>query len=141
MPKTGADIVGGCFCGAVRFRSTAPPFGARQCWCRFCQHIGAGGPTVNAFFARDTFTIEGEMADFERTADSGARIHSRFCPKCGCQLFSEAEPRPHVIVVRMGALDDPNIVAPTAVIWTSTAPQWACHDPDLPQFPAQPPPA
>lgn len=141
MTETGSDIEGGCACGAVRFRSTAPPLGARQCWCRFCQRVGAGGPTVNAMFASATFTIDGETADFVRTADSGARMHSRFCPRCGCHLFSQADPRPHLIVVRLGALDDPNIVAPAAVIWTSEAPRWACYDPDLPQFPGQPPPS
>jgi hypothetical protein len=55
-------------------------------------------------------------------------------------LFSEAEPRPHLIVVRAGSLDDPNIGKPGAVIWAKSAPKWACFDPDLPRVDDQAPP-
>jgi hypothetical protein len=140
MPKTGTDIVGGCLCGAVRFRSTAAPIGARYCWCRDCQHIAGGAATVNVIFPSDAVTIEGETADYESLADSGNRMHRRFCPKCGAPLFSQAEARPHLLIIRAGALDDPGIAAPSGSIWVSSAPPWACIDPDLPQFPAQPPP-
>lgn len=37
-----------------------------------------------------------------------------------------------------GALDDPNSPAPTAIIWTKSAPIWAFFDPDLPQTEGQP---
>jgi hypothetical protein len=56
-------------------------------------------------------------------------------------MFSEALERPHRIIVRAGALDDPELIAPTAAIWTSSAPRWACIDPDIEQIPAQPPPS
>jgi hypothetical protein len=42
--------------------------------------------------------------------------------------------------VRAGALDDPNLAAPTAIIWSASAPAWACFDPDLPRIEGQPPP-
>ena len=48
--------------------------------------------------------------------------------------------RPHLTVVRAGVFDDPDIAAPTAAIWVSSAPRWACIAEDLQQFPAQPPP-
>ena len=139
MPETGADIVGGCLCGAVRFRSTAPPIGARHCWCRDCQHIAGGNATVNVIFPSDAVTIEGELAGYESLAASGNRMLRRFCPKCGAPLFSQTEVRPHLIIVRAGALDEPDLVQPSVSIWVSQAPRWACIDPDLPQFPQQQP--
>ena len=93
-------ITGGCLCGAVRYSSTAAPIAARTCWCRLCQYIGAGNATVNAIFPRDAVIIEGETKDAQGLADSGAQHHRRFCPDCGVHLFSEAEERPHLIVVR-----------------------------------------
>ena len=141
MPETGADIVGGCLCGAVRFRSTAPPIGARHCWCRDCQHISGGNATVNVLFPTDAVTIEGETATFVNLAASGNTMQRRFCPKCGSPLFSQTSARPHIIIVRAGALDDPNLIAPSGSIWVDSAPHWACIDADLPRFPAQPPPA
>jgi hypothetical protein len=55
-------------------------------------------------------------------------------------MFSQAEVRPHVIIVRAGTLDDPEQVRPVANIWTESAPGWACLHQDLPHFPRQPPP-
>ena len=133
-------VTGGCLCGAVRFRSEADPIRTRTCWCRLCQALGGGSATVNVALPTEGFAVEGQTADYVSTADSGAVMHRRFCPKCGTPLFSEAEPRPHLIFVRAGALDDPEIAAPTATIWTASAPRWAAFDPAIPQIEGQPPP-
>ena len=74
-------------------------------------------------------------------ADSGNRMHRRFCATCGTPLFSEAESRPHLIFVRAGSFDDPDVARPAMTIWTQSAPQWACIDAGLPQVEQQPPPA
>ncbi len=132
---------GGCLCGAVSFRTEAKPIAVRTCWCRMCQGIGAGSATVNACFPTEGFEIEGETADFPATADSGSQMHRRFCPRCGTPLFSEAEQRPHLIWVRAGALDDRELAAPQATIWTSEAPSWACISADIPALEGQAPPA
>jgi hypothetical protein len=107
----------------------------RYCWCRDCQYFAAGNATVNAVFSKPDLTIEGEVSIYESVAESGTRMRRSFCSKCGAPLFSEAEPRAHLIIVRAGALDDPEVAKPAMTIWTSSAPEWACIDPDLPQFP------
>jgi len=68
-------------------------------------------------------------------------MHRRFCPACGTHLFSEAEARPHLIYVRAGTLDDPEVARPEVTIWTSRAPSWACIDDDIPQLEGQAAPA
>ena len=68
-------------------------------------------------------------------------MHRRFCSRCGTPLFSEAEQRPHDIIVRVGALDDVEIGKPRAIIWAKEAPSWACFDPDLPPHDGQGAPA
>ena len=135
------EITGGCLCGSVRYRVTAEPIITRTCWCRLCQYIGAGSATVNACFLTTAVTIEGELRDYRSVADSGNVMHRRFCPHCGTHLFSEAEARPHLIFIRVGTLDDPEIVRPAVTIWTSEAPTWACFDERIPQVERQPPPA
>ncbi len=109
-------ITGGCLCGAVRFTATAAPISARACWCHLCQRLGAGGGTVNAAFRTEAVTITGALGDYAGTADSGNRMHRLFCPKCGTHLFSTAEVRPHLIFIRAGALDDPEVAKPVATI-------------------------
>jgi hypothetical protein len=134
-------ITGGCLCKAVRYRATSPPMVTRACWCRVCQYVGAGSGTVNACFKTDAVTIEGKTSDYRSIADSGSVMHRKFCPKCGTHLFSEAESRPHLIFIRVGTLDDPNIAPPSVTIWTSAAPAWACINERLPKVEKQPPPA
>ena len=135
------DITGGCLCGAVRYASSAAPIVTRACWCRVCQYIGAGSGTVNVCFPSDQLQVRGELRDFPLTADSGNLMHRRFCPTCGTHLFSAAQARPHLVFVRAGALDDPEVAQPAMTIWTSAAPSWACVNEQLPKVERQPPPA
>lgn len=95
---------------------------------------------VSAAFLKDAVIASGPLTDYVSRADSGSVMHRRFCARCGTHIFSEAEPRPHLIFVRVGALDDPNLVPPAATIWTKSAPAWACFDPNLPMIDRQPPP-
>ena len=133
-------ITGGCLCGAVRFESAAPPIVTRVCWCRLCQYLGAGSGTVNACFKTEGFTTRGVTHDYSSVADSGNVTHRSFCPSCGTPMFSTAEVRPHLIFVRAGTLDDPEVARPAMTIWTGQAPSWACFAPDLPRVERQPPP-
>jgi hypothetical protein len=85
--------------------------------------------------------VTGKTSDYRSVADSGNQMHRRFCPSCGTPLFSEAEARPHLIFVRVGTFDEPDLAAPAVTIWTSSAPPWAPIDAALPKVERQPPPA
>src|SRR5690242_17531257 len=121
-------IAGGCLCGAVRYETSAKPITTRLCWCRLCQYLATGNAAVSVCFLSADVAITGETRDFISTADSGNRMHRRFCPVCGTHLFSEAEVRPHLIFIRAGTLDNPGLAHPEATIWTASAPPWASID-------------
>ena len=125
-------ITGRCFCGAVRFRSDKPPVAARACWCRDCQYLSSGNASINVIFATSSFQISGPVSEYLSTADSGHVMRRRFCPICGTPLFSDDLGLPAFVVVRAGALDDPEIGRPASTIWTASAPSWAFIDPTLP---------
>ena len=131
-------ITGGCLCGAVRYRIDAEPLAARICWCRDCQYIGAGSGTVNLAFPSEAVHIEGELRDHVSKADSGNLMHRSFCAKCGTPVTTQSEARRHLISIRAGTLDDPEIGKPKITIWTASAPSWACIDESLPQEKRQP---
>jgi len=135
------EITGGCLCRAVRYSISAAPIVTRTCWCRVCQYLGAGSATVNVCFPSAALDVSGELRDFSMVADSGNVAHRRFCPICGTHLFSASEARPHLLFVRAGSLDDPEVAKPAMTIWTTSAPSWACFDERLPQVERQPPPA
>jgi hypothetical protein len=133
-------ITGGCMCRAVRYQTEAEPIITRLCWCRVCQYVAAGNAAVGVCFPSAGMSVEGETRDFVSIADSGNKMHRRFCPSCGTHLFSEAESRPHLMFVRAGTLDDTEVARPEATIWTASAPSWACIDDTRPKFEGQAPP-
>jgi hypothetical protein len=134
------SIKGQCLCGAVRYEISAEPAIVRTCWCRVCQFIGAGSATVNAVFPSTAFTVTGEVSTYTTTADSGNVMHRRFCPRCGTHVYGTTDARTDMVVVRVGTFDDRERGKPALTIWTSSAPSWACFDPQLPMTERQPPP-
>ena len=132
-------ITGGCLCGSVRYEANTPPIMTRACWCRTCQYFAAGSATINVVFPTEAVTISGELRDFESAADSGNKMHRKFCPSCGVHIFSMAEVRSHILIIRAGTLDDQDNVKIDALIWTSSAPKWVYLDPSILQFEKQPP--
>lgn len=137
---SGVRITGGCLCRRVRYEITARPIATRLCWCRDCQYFAGGNATVNVVFPSEALRVEGQLHDYQSVADSGNRMHRRFCPECGTHLFSAAESRPHLVIVRNGTLDDTGLLKPSATIWTASAPEWAWIDESLPMHAGQPPP-
>ena len=134
-------ITGGCLCKQVRYEFNAEPIAMRLCWCRDCQYFANGNATVNVVFKSEALqSTKGELRDYQSVADSGSRMHRRFCPNCGTHVFSASEARPHLVIVRNGTLDDPELLKPSATIWTESAPEWAWIDESLPQHKGQPPP-
>ena len=130
---------GRCACGAITLEIAGEPVATRQCWCRQCQQIAAGGPTQNAIFKGEDVEIAGSFASNSWTAASGNTLTFHFCPSCGTQIFAQSSARPHLKTVRLGSIDEPHGLKPEMIIWTNDAPAWAQIDPTLESWPQQPP--
>lgn len=131
---------GRCACGAVTLAISGDPIATRQCWCRQCQQIAAGGPTHNAIFKSEDVAVTGFLASSAWPAASGNTLTFSFCPGCGTQVYGQSSARPHLKTVRFGVIDEPHGLKPEVAIWTDDAPAWAVIDPALEQWPQQPPP-
>ena len=132
--------VGKCLCGQVQFSIEAEPLGARMCWCRDCQRIASGSATVNVLFPEEAVHYVGQITTLRLTADSGNIVERGFCPTCGSQMYSKTvEPKGMPMRVRAGTLNDPELMAPAAIIWADSAPSWASLNPELPRYPKGPP--
>lgn len=92
-------------------------------------------------FPAPAVSITGPMREYVSQADSGNRMRRQFCERCGTPVTSAADARPHLIILRAGTLDDPEMARPSLTIWTDSAPSWACISESLPQCPQQAPPA
>jgi hypothetical protein len=132
MTKELTALTGGCMCRAVRYVATEKPLTVRHCWCRDCQYWAAGSSTVNAVFPVAAVSITGTLCEYRSKAESGNQMIRAFCPLCGTQVTSASDARPHLVILRVGTLDDPSRVKPVATIWKSSAPTWACLDGSIP---------
>ena len=135
----GGSYTGRCACGQITLSIAADPVGTRQCWCRQCQQIAAGGPTHNAIFPAEAVGVEGELASAAWKAASGNTLTFHFCPACGTQIYGQSSARMHLKTVRLGAIDQPHGLKPQMAIWVSEAPDWAQIDPGMEQYPQQQP--
>jgi hypothetical protein len=55
-------------------------------------------------------------------------------------VFTQSDARRHMIGVRAGTLDDPEIGKPQMTIWTSSAPSWAVFGLNIQRDEKQSPP-
>jgi hypothetical protein len=131
---------GRCACGSVTATMRGEAIAVRQCWCRQCQQIAAGGPTNNAMFLTADVDLTGELASHSGRAASGNTLYQYFCPKCGTGVYGQSSARTHMQSFRLGFLDEGHGLKPQAVIWTDDAPDWAVIDPALEQHARQPAP-
>ena len=114
-------IAGGCLCGKVRYEIAAEaPLRARQCWCRLCQYLSAGGGTINAIFPKEAFRVTRETAVFTSIADSGAVVHRRFC-RAAARTFSA---RPSRARISSSSASARWITASSASPAKSSGPRW-----------------
>ncbi|MEJ2458989.1 MAG: GFA family protein, partial [Novosphingobium sp.] len=129
---------------AVTATISAEPIAVRQCWCRQCQKIAAGGPTTNALFPTEAIATEGDLNWFRYQAESGNTVEQGCCASCGTPVIGRSSGRKNACVIRLGFIEPPHDLKPAAAIWLDDAPEWAMIDPALDQLPRQaptPPPA
>jgi hypothetical protein len=134
------SYTGRCACGDVAIDVTGEPIQTRQCWCRQCQRIAAGGPTHNAIFRADDVAVDGPLATDRYIAASGNTLTKWFCLTCGSHIYAQSSARSELKTVRLGVLDEPHGLRPQMAIWTDDAPEWAMIDPAMERYPQQPPP-
>ncbi len=136
--NTTDTIEGGCQCGRVRYRVRPPLPPAWACHCRECQKQSGGAGTLSISVAAEDFEVEGEMAAYDRPAESGATTTGFFCPHCGARLFHRSSRSAARLTLKAGNLDDTSGLTPVCHLWVSRKQPWVVLDPALPAYDTQP---
>lgn len=132
-------LEGGCICGAIRYRLSAPPLGVYNCHCKDCQRSAGSAFTSSMIVKRETLTvIAGETDIYDKTAQSGRVVRQHSCGVCSTRLFNEPLSSTTIYVLRPGTLDDSSWAIPVGNIWTDSKAPWVEIDPAVPNFPGQP---
>jgi hypothetical protein len=111
-------LVGGCLCGAVRYRCTLPTATAGYCHCRSCRR--AAGAHAVAWFTVGVGEYRFDtVAPAEFASSPGVR--RGHCPGCGTTLTYWSARYPDTIDITVASLDDPALMPPVKHIWMEDA--------------------
>ncbi len=124
MPCPSLPLTGGCQCGAARYEIAAEPLTAIACHCMQCQKQSASAFGMTLRVARESVTVTGTLARWDRKAESGNILTCLFCPVCGVRLIHHAGEASVTVNLKAGTLDDTSWLKPAGHIWVESAQPW-----------------
>lgn len=131
----GAETLGGCLCGDVRFRGSGEPEWIVNCHCRSCQRQSGGAfLTYVGFSIANLIWTKGALAIYK----SSPGVERGFCSRCGSTL-TFARPDRGEISVFAGSLDEPLAKPPIGHAFFDHADPWLQLGDDATRWPRHPP--
>jgi hypothetical protein len=127
---------GGCACGAVRYKMTSRPMFVNCCHCHWCQRESGASFALNAIIEADrVLLLRGSPETVDTPSQSGGGQKYARCPSCRIALWSNyAGSGDAIRFVRVGTLDAPDLLAPSAHIFTASKQPWVVLGADIPCF-------
>jgi len=72
------DLEGGCACGAVRYRLTAPPLIVHACHCRDCQKLTGSAFVLNMWIEKNRVEADHQAPKSFMLATGSGKPHEVF---------------------------------------------------------------
>jgi len=129
---------GGCDCSLIRYRLESRPLFVHCCHCRWCQRETGASFALNAMIEADRVTPLGAEPELVHTpSDSGLGQKVARCPVCRIAVWSHyAGSGPITKFVRVGTLDNPDLLPPDVHIFTASKQPWVRLPEGAPAFEA-----
>lgn len=130
-----AAVEGGCRCGQVRFRVSAPPLLTMVCHCTGCQRMTGSAFSLSGAYPSAAFeVIQGEPVVGGLHGD----IRHMFCPHCMSWMFTRIPQADWLLNVRATMLDDAAEFTPYMESFTDEKLPWVTTPAvrSFPRFPA-----
>jgi hypothetical protein len=117
---------GGCTCREIRYRMSSGPLFVHCCHCRWCQRETGTAFALNAMIEADRVELlSGEPEIVHTPSNSGRGQDIARCPTCRVALWSHySGAGPKVAFVRVGTLDEPDLLPPDVHIFTASKQPW-----------------
>ena len=123
-----AQAMGGCQCGAVRYRFDGATLDLAVCHCTDCQRQSGSAFGMSLWIPAEAFhLLSGSLKFFEVVCDSGRIKACAFCPRCGTRIYHRTDEAG--ISIKAGTLDDTSSLRPTSHYWTKRKQPWV-HVPE-----------
>jgi hypothetical protein len=122
---------GGCTCRALRYRLTSSPLFVHCCHCRWCQRETGASFALNAMIEADRVVLLAGAPEVVPTpSNSGKGQKISRCPVCRVAVWSNyAGAGDAVRFVRVGTLDEPDLLPPDIHIFTMSKQAWVILPP------------
>jgi len=137
IDETEFTAEGGCTCRQVRYCLTSRPLFVHCCHCRWCQRETGSAFVMNAMIEAERVELragEPEMVNTPSSSGKGQKIWR--CPTCRVAVWSNyACAGEAVRFVRVGTLDNPDLLPPDIHIFTESKQPWVVLPPDSPAVP------
>lgn len=127
----GDSIVGGCLCGAVRYRASAEPLRGVICHCQTCRRHSGAPALAFVHFPIEAFQWTGAPPSWFRSSQFAQRA---FCANCGSTLGMREDVLADRVQVSIGSLDEPARVRIDDHVWTQSRLPWFDTRDELPRF-------
>ena len=130
-------IEGGCDCRQIRYRLAPPPMFVHCCHCRWCQRGSGAAFALNAIIEADRVALLGAEPQLVHTPTASGRGQNiARCPTCRVALWSHyAGAGPSISFVRVGTLDQSDLLPPDIHIYTASKQPWVILPPGAPAVP------
>ena len=134
MKKIIGPCEGGCTCGYVRYKIVSDPLIVHCCHCRTCQRQTGASFALNALFeATHVKLLCGTVNEIIVPSPSGNGQTIARCPKCEVAVWSNyfmMGIKDLVRFIRVGTLDNPDLLPPDIHIYTESKQPWITLSPD-----------
>ena len=129
---------GGCDCRLIRYRLESRPLIVHCCHCRWCQRETGASFALNAMIESDRVTNLGAEPELIHTPSaSGLGQKIARCPNCRVAVWSHyAGSGPVTKFMRVGTLDNPDLLPPDVHIFTASKQPWVAIPEGSPAFEA-----
>ena len=135
MARPKLPLEGGCRCGEVRIRISAPPLLTMACHCTGCQRMTGGPYSLSVAIPAEGFEIiRGEPT----LGGLRTELQHYCCPSCLSWMFTKMPGMDWFVNVRATMLDDVSWFTPFVETMTSEMLPWA-QTPAPHSFPKFPP--
>lgn len=133
MERSAEAVVGGCFCGKVRYEARAFLREAYYCHCRMCQRSNGAPAEIAVLVEPGTLQFTRGYPKFFQSSPFGER---GFCENCGSRLIWRGVDgaHPEWTNLAVGCLDNPDAIVPTSHQCVESQLSWYRFDDGLPRL-------
>ena len=125
---------GRCYCGELSYEFDDPIQSQILCHCRECRYLSGGAANTSVIISEKTFRFtRGNPKIFKRNDLEKPRARY-FCGTCGTHICVESPPRPGMLVLKIGTLDDHSWFSPQSAIYCIDKQPYHLIPEEIPSF-------